>query len=464
MKGSFLFRLAVFIGALLYWTVIPSGCANIVPPSGGFRDSLPPVLIKAEPGDSAVNFRAKKISFTFDEYVDLKDVPANVLFTPVFQNSPPISVRGHTVSVDVPDSLPPNTTYIINFGNAIVDWNEGNVLKNFTYTFSTGPVLDSLTISGRVILAETGGVDTSLVAILHRSLDDSAVLRTTPQYIARLDRNGAFRFDHLPKDSFAIYVLSSNTRPWQYRDTTKLFAFAGQPVVAGEADSLLLYAYQYPSRSQTSPGAQNQRIPASDRRLRFNPPSGTQDLQGSFEISFPLPLRDFDSGRLQLSSDSSFAPVPFSARLDSSRTKLSITTKWKENTAYNLILDREFAADSNGRQLLKTDTLFFTTRKLSDYGGITLRFRNLDLSRRPLLQFVQNNVVAYSAPLSSNVYTASFLKPGDYNLRLVYDTNGNGKWDPGRFFGEKRQPELARPIERTISVKPSFDNEVEIVL
>jgi hypothetical protein len=114
--------------------------------------------------------------------------------------------------------------------------------------------------------------------------------------------------------------------------------------------------------------------------------------------------------------------------------------------------------------LLKTDTLFFQTKKLTDYGQVSIRFQNLDTSRNPVLQFVQNNLVVFSAGISSGRFDQSLFIPGDYSLRILYDTNGNGKWDPGSFFEGRRQPELVEPVERTLTIKPDWQNEFEIAL
>jgi hypothetical protein len=131
-KASFLPFLLV-IAFVAFWTTVPTGCANIIPPTGGPRDTLPPQLVSALPKDSTLNFRANRITLTFDEYVDLQEVQNNLLFTPTFEINPEVSVRAKTVTVRFRDSLLPNTTYLLNFGNAIRDVNEANPVRNFTW-------------------------------------------------------------------------------------------------------------------------------------------------------------------------------------------------------------------------------------------------------------------------------------------------------------------------------------------
>src|SRR5215831_4481874 len=128
-----------------------AGCAVIVPPQGGFRDSIPPVLTKATPPDSSVNFKANRINFSFDEYVKIDNFEQNAIISPIPKNIPRLTNRLNTVTLHIRDTLEPNTTYTIDFGNSIQDVNEGNVMKNFTYTFSTGPFLDSLSFRGKVV-------------------------------------------------------------------------------------------------------------------------------------------------------------------------------------------------------------------------------------------------------------------------------------------------------------------------
>src|SRR3954466_3069932 len=147
-------RKAIFFSIIISISIISlfggSGCANIIPPSGGPKDTIPPQLLRAEPRDSTVNFRGKKVSFEFNENIDTKqeDLTNNVIYTPPFVTPPEIKIKGHNMTVTIKDTLIPNTTYVLNFGNAIKDLSEGNPIRNFDYTFSTGPVLDSLELSG----------------------------------------------------------------------------------------------------------------------------------------------------------------------------------------------------------------------------------------------------------------------------------------------------------------------------
>lgn len=453
------------------------GCANIIPPAGGPRDSIPPLLLKAEPGDSSLNFKGNKITFTFDEFVDVQNVTENLLVSPLPKTLPIVDFKLKTVTVKLKDSLETNTTYTINFGSSIKDFTEGNPIKGFTYTFSTGNYFDSLELSGKVILAETGKTDSTLIVMLHTNGDDSAVINEKPRYIAKLDNKGHFTFKNLPSKTFYIYALKDEGGSRRYFGDKQLFAFADKPVtIQAKNDSIVLYAFssKTPPAIQTPPPAtginlgKRNAAGTTDKRLKFqtNLMNGQQDLLSDFVLSFETPLRSFDSSKIRLYTDSSFNPVAtYQFIKDSTGRKLVLSQNWKENSLYHIILDKEFAEDSTGKKLLKNDTLSFKTRKSADYGSLKIKFRNLDFSKNPVLIFLTGGeIIQKSFPLDNPDFSQTMFLPGEYDLRILYDKNKNGVWDPGQFFGKRIQPEIVVPVERKISVKPAWQNEFEITL
>jgi hypothetical protein len=149
---------------------------------------------------------------------------------------------------------------------------------------------------------------------------------------------------------------------------------------------------------------------------------------------------------------------------DSLSKKVTLFYNWVPDTRYHLILDRDFAEDTLGVKLLKTDTITFATKKVSDYGNVRLRFKNLDLGRHPVLQFVQGDKIIKKYIFGKTTrYDDRLFDPGDFDLRILYDDNQNGVWDPGNFF-EHRQPEKVQPLRRKLTVKANWDNEVDITL
>lgn len=465
-------QLLLFSAIAIVLIISGAGCANIVPPMGGPRDSLPPVLISANPKDSMLNFTGNRINFVFNEYVEVQNIQENLTVSPTPKVNPVIEYKLRTVTVKIKDTLEKNTTYAIDFGNALRDINEGNVLKDFTYVFSTGATLDSSTFSGRVIVAETGRPDSTLVALLHRSGDDSAVVKERPRYYTKLDSSGHFRFRFLAPGTYYLYALKDEGGAKRYTSKSQLFAFAEAPVViGGNASPVTLYAYteleeEDKKRTPVQRTTQTKPKKEEDKRLKFqvNLENGFQDLLGDFKITFNDPLKTFDSTKLVF-TDAKFTPIPnYSLTRDTTNTILTLKHTWKENTEYNLILDKDFASDSLDRKLLKTDTIKFTTKKQSDYGSIRLRFPSVDLSKNPVLLLVQNEKVIFSAPLTSKEFFTRLFNPGEYDMRILYDANSNGKWDPGSFFEKRRQPERVEHINKKLTVKPNWDNEMTVTL
>lgn len=439
----------------------------MIPPSGGDRDSLPPVLVKVNPPDSSRGFNTKTITFTFDEYIEQpQEIFKNLMVSPNYSVPPAIESKLKTLTIKIKDTLEPNTTYYYNFGDAIKDVNEGNVLHNFSYIFTTGSTFDTLQLSGKVLLAETGGVDSTLFVMLFKSGVDSAVTKDRPRYIARVDGKGNFRFLYLPAGTYYIYVMDEK----KLYSKQSLFGFSDSAVeIKPNSSPVTLYAFVEQKQQQPTPAigfaGGNRAGPKPDeRRLRFSTSGNMQDLLGDFYLTFERPLRNLDTTKLHVSIDSIFNPVSSSWEIDSLKKKLTLKTIWKESTRYNLILDKDFAEDTSGRKLLKTDTLNFTTRKQADYGSLKISFTNIDLSKNPVLQFSQNGTVVKTFPLSTGELYQPLFNPGEYELSILYDENKNGHWDPGKFFEGKKQPELVKPLNKKITVRSNWDNEFEITL
>lgn len=456
--------------------IFDSGCANIIPPAGGPKDTIPPVLLDANPNDSTLNFPGSRITFTFDEFIDVQNIYENLIVSPLPKVNPAVDFKLKTLTVRIKDTLEPNTTYTLNFGNSVKDYTEGNVFKDFSYTFSTGSYLDSLEIKGHVTLAENGKTDTTLIVMLHTNGDDSAVIKEKPRYVTRLDGKGNFIFRNLPSKKFFIYALKDEGNSRRYLSDKQLFAFADSAInTAGQSGSVVLYAYSAAAATQKTSvpslpglGPRNRKTETqSERRLRYTTSltNGQQDLLSDFEISFEEALKAFDSSKISLYTDSVYNKESnYKWQIDSSRKKITLSCQWKENTFYHLIMEKDFAEDSTGKTLLKSDTLNFATKKIADYGALKLRLRNLDISKNPVLQFVQTETIYKSFPLSSEEFNQKLFPPGEYQLRILFDDNNNGIWDPGDFFGKHKQPEIVKPVDRKINVKSNWQNEIEIVL
>lgn len=454
---------SLFIVSLLYLIGISNaGCGQVGMPTGGPKDSIPPRLVNASPALNSVNVKDNKITLTFNEYVDLKEVQTNVLISPLPKKQPSIDFKLKTVTVKLKDTLLPNTTYSINFGNSIVDNNEGNPYKDFTYVFSTGKQIDSFTLSGKVILAENGKYDSTLQAMLYRKTDDSAVQKNRPDYVARLSGDGSFTFVNLPAGSFNVYALKDGDGGKTYNSKKEMFAFADAPVnISASNEPVILYASALEKENANAKTTKT----VFNKRLVYTSAIGgqNQDLLKPFTLNFNNPLKKFEAAKLIL-RDSNYKPVPAASwTIDSSRTKIILTAQWQEAMVYRIIVDTSAIIDSANLQLTKADTIRFTTKQQSDYGNVVLRFSNLDLAKHPVLQLVKNEVIEESYPLTAMQWSSKFVTPGEYEIRMLYDDNNNGKWDPGN-YAEKIQPEKVITLKDKLAIKANWDNERDIKL
>jgi uncharacterized protein (DUF2141 family) len=453
---------SLFIVSLLYIiTISTTGCGQIGMPTGGPKDSIPPRLLNATPKLKSTNVTGNKITLTFNEYVDLKEAQTNVLISPLPKKQPSIDFKLKTVTVKLKDTLLPNTTYSINFGNAIVDNNEGNPYKDFTFVFSTGNQIDSFMLSGKVILAETGKVDSTLLALLYHKTNDSAVQKNRPDYVARLSGDGSFTFVNLPAGSFNIYALKDGDGGKTYNSKKEIFAFADAAVIVSEkTEPVVLYASALEKESGTKTVKR-----VINKRLQYTASAGlqSQDLLSPFELNFNNPLKKFEPEKLIL-RDTNYKPIPATIwTIDSSRIKITLTVKWQEAAQYCLILDTTAIADSANNHPGKIDTIRFNVKEQSDYGNVVLRFSNLDLTKHPVLQLVQDDEVVNSYPLNTLEWSNKFINPGEYEIRILFDDNNNGKWDPGN-YSKKLQPEKAITLTQKIAVRANWDNERDIKL
>ncbi|HEX5151714.1 MAG TPA: Ig-like domain-containing protein [Parafilimonas sp.] len=452
-----------------------TSCANIIPPTGGPRDSLPPVLVGAVPADSTLNFKTNKVTLSFNEYVQLDNqlLQTNLVVSPNPNQAPIIMSHLREVTIRLKDSLKPNTTYSINFGNALKDVNEGNPYKNLTYVFSTGNTIAGGELSGQVQLAQTGKTDSTLIVLLHKNLNDSAIKKLKADYYTRLDSGGYFHFRYLENGTYNVFVLPNDFTK-KYDDSTKMFAFANEPTAVSESlgEPLMLYAYNefepgkesiVPQNTGTQPGRKKPVDTTKNIKFLSTLERGQQDLLSDLVISFPEPVARFDSSKISLTDTNYKAITNYSIVADTAFKSFSLKYPWKEEQYFKLVIQQDAFADSSGKTLAKNDTLSFQTSSESEYGSIRLRFGNLDLGRNPVLQFIQGDKIVDSAALTGAEFYRKLYKPGDYDLRILYDTDKNMTWTPGS-YALKRQPEISIRIPRKLTIKPNWDNEVNINL
>ena len=201
----------LFFGfALLLTAFLTQHCANAVAPTGGPKDTTPPVVVAAVPENQSTHFIGKKIEITFDEFITLENANQNVMISPPLKEKLDIKLKNKTVVVKFKENLVPNTTYTINFGSAIKDLHEGNPFKDYVYSFSTGDHIDTLSITGKVVDAETmKPIENVYVGLYAADRDnlDSLPMTTAPNYISKTDKEGQFSLNGLADKSYLVFAL-----------------------------------------------------------------------------------------------------------------------------------------------------------------------------------------------------------------------------------------------------------------
>ena len=194
--------MAVAVGLLLV------ACASIGSPEGGPRDYTPPQVVKTSPAPGALNFKGNKVEITFDEIVNLKDQQKKVIISPAPRTMPLIRSMGKKVTVEFRDPLEENTTYVIDFSNAIEDNNESNQLDGYTFAFSTGDQIDTLAVSGIVLRAKDLEPMQHIIVGLHSNLDDTAFTHVPLERVSRTNDRGKFTIRNLKPGNYHIFALS----------------------------------------------------------------------------------------------------------------------------------------------------------------------------------------------------------------------------------------------------------------
>lgn len=197
---------------LIFIALIINGCANAVSPTGGPKDEIPPVVLGTSPDNFSKNFSGKTINVTFDEFVTLDNANKNILISPPQKKSPTYRLNGKTLLIRFEDELKPETTYSINFGNAIKDLHEGNILKDYVFVFSTGENLDTLSLAGKAVSAQTLKPAEDFFVFLYSDDNDTVRLDSlpycvVPNYMTKTNKKGEFAFSGLADKEYLLFAI-----------------------------------------------------------------------------------------------------------------------------------------------------------------------------------------------------------------------------------------------------------------
>lgn len=223
--------------SILLTALVLVGCANRgVGPQGGPKDSIPPTAVKSVPENGTVNFTGRRIEITFNEYIQLDNISANLLMSPPQQRPPDVKARGKRVLIQFADSLRDSTTYTIDFGDAICDYTEKNPIHGYCFGFSTGPTIDTLETTGVVLDAENLKPRKGIIVGIHDDLSDTAFTQLPFLRIARTDSMGLYRIANMHAGTYRLYAVDDVSRDNRLTPGESV-AFAEQTITVTAPDT-----------------------------------------------------------------------------------------------------------------------------------------------------------------------------------------------------------------------------------
>lgn len=211
--------------------IAQNSCANIGRPSGGPKDETPPRFVRGTPMPNTINYNKRKIDLEFDENILLEKVAEKVVISPPQKQMPEIRSNGKKIHIELKDTLIDSTTYVIDFSDAIVDNNEKNPLKDFSYAFSTGNVIDTMGVSGILLNAADLEPVTGMFLGVHSNLNDSAFTSIPFEKISQSDELGKFKMKNLAKKDYRIYALKDIDRSYTFNMPNEDLAFTERIVI-----------------------------------------------------------------------------------------------------------------------------------------------------------------------------------------------------------------------------------------
>ncbi|MBR3896409.1 MAG: Ig-like domain-containing protein [Bacteroidaceae bacterium] len=219
------------LGLLVLLAMLIVSCARMASPDGGLYDETPPVMVRSHPAIGALNSDEKRIVLEFDEYIKLQNASEKVVISPPQIDMPEIKTSGKRVIVELVDSLKPNTTYSIDFGDAITDNNEGNPMGQFAFTFSTGNAIDSMEVAGTILNAENLEPIKGMQVGLYADLSDTAFTTKPLERISRTDAGGRFSIKGIAPGEYRIYGLMDGDQNYHFSQKSEMIAFMDSLVI-----------------------------------------------------------------------------------------------------------------------------------------------------------------------------------------------------------------------------------------
>ena len=231
----------ISISALIF------SCAQVVSPTGGAKDETPPKMTKSIPANNSTNFSSKSIRINFNEYISLKDLNSQLIISPPLKKIPDVVVKGKSLSMEIKDTLKPNTTYTFSFGNSIVDFTENNPIDNFQYTFSTGSFLDSLSLSGKVDKAFNHTTEKGILVMLYgaeKAKPDSFPYHQLPDYFGKTNELGNYSIKNVRNGKYKVFALKDGNSNYLFDSDEEQIAFSDSLIDIEKSATLDLTSFQ----------------------------------------------------------------------------------------------------------------------------------------------------------------------------------------------------------------------------
>ncbi len=508
-------------------------CARRGTPSGGPQDVDPPVLIKAEPDNMNTNFEPQKIRLYFDEFVKLDDVQNQLIVSPPLQYSPEVSPQGSTrkyVEIQLKDTLIENTTYTLNFGQSIVDNNEGNPNPFLTYVFSTGDYIDSLRLSGSLRDAFNRNADNFVSVMLYEidtAYTDSTIYKKLPNYITNtLDSASVYELRNLKEGLYSLVAIKDEGKNNLFDQRTDKIAFLEEPIriptdssyvltlfrevpdfsiaqpnyaasnkiifgYSGIGDSIrirplsqipdtvetfiakepgkdtlnfwftpfetdsLVFEIENPVEAVRDTFSIKTRKLAADSLIVNSSHRGKINFEDQFYLQTNIPLTGLDTAYLTILNKDSIL-VNYKAQLELEENKILLDFDKEPNESYQITALPELMTDFFQNT---NDTLAFqlSTGSFADYGNLRVNL-NGGVTYPIILQITNEKGETKREIIAteSQSFEFNYLDPGNYLIRLIFDTNGNGVWDTGSYL-EKIQPERVIYYPSVIEMRANWE-------
>lgn len=225
--------------SLVLFILLLACCAQIVAPTGGAQDTIPPKVEKEYPSNKKTSFTGNKITIKFDEYIQLKDAEEQIVISPPLAEKPLFTVLGKSLNIQLMGVLSPGITYTINFGNSITDNHEGNILSNYSYIFSTGSFIDTLSISGSLKQAFNLKTEKGLSVCLYPidSFIDSTIYKQKPYYFTKTNESGFYTLPNLPNQTYKLVAFKDENKNLKY-DKGEWIGFKEEPINTSDSNTV----------------------------------------------------------------------------------------------------------------------------------------------------------------------------------------------------------------------------------